>query len=432
MRCFRDLVLALITVCCFLFFPLHLVAAPEGEFIIISKKGADNIALVLDKLEIQGDDGSKIAHNLGVIIHDGLDFTSLFTLKEPPLHVKGKSGIDFRELGLTAAEVYAGGTVTLQAGAVTLSMKVYEIASSKLLFSKTYGGNEAQFRTLGHAFCADLVERLTGRRSAFGSKIVFVSTTTGFKEIYQCDFDGQGVEQLTHSRTISLTPALSPDGKYLAYTDYSTGRPALYIRNLHDGTTATAGKSGISIDPAWRNNSELATTLSFEGDQEIYLFKSNGALYRRVTKSSGIDLSPTFSPDGNKMAFVSERHGRPQIFIQDLLSGEVKRLTFNGEYNTQPSWSPAGDKIAYTTCENNGEFNIFAIGSDGSGLRQLTLNSGKNESPSWSPDGELIVFTSSREGGKKLYTMSSTGKNQRRLLLMKGEQMQPSWSLFRK
>jgi len=411
---------------------MHLVAAPEEEYIIISKTGSDSIALALNQLDVKGVGSGKVANSLDVIIRDALDFPGLFTILSSQVTVEEKSGINFSALGSIQAEVYARGAVASTAGNVTLDMKVYSVGTAKLLFSKTYVGKENKLRTIGHAFCADLVEHLTGSRSVFGSKIVFVSNSTGFKEIYQCDFDGKNVEQLTNSRSISLTPALSPDGKYLAYTDYSTGRPVLYIRNLLNGKTASSGKSGISIDPAWRNGRELATTLSFEGDQEIYLLKIDGSIYRRLTKSRGIDLSPTFSPDGNKMAYVSERNGQPQIFIQELLSDEARRVTFNGDYNTQPSWSPAGDKIAYTTCENSGEFNIFTVGADGTGLRQLTAQSGQNESPSWSPDGEMVVFTSNRDGKKRLYTMSSTGKSQRALFRMNGEQAQPFWSLFRK
>jgi len=207
-------------------------------------------------------------------------------------------------------------------------------------------------------------------------------------------------------------------------------RQALYIRDLSEGKISTIGKSGISIDPGWRNSREVATTLSFEGDQEIYLIKTDGSISRRLTFSKGIDLSPSFSPDGNKMAYVSDRNGLPQIFIEDLPSGQVSRLTFSGRYNTQPSWSPAGDKIAYTTWESGSEINIFVTGIDGSGLKQLTEKSGENESPSWSPDGRMIVFTSSRQGSKKLYIMQSTGENQRPLLQSEGEQMQPSWSKF--
>ena len=420
----------------FLCFPLPLLAAEGGEYIAIRKEGSGTIILALNKLDASVKEESRLAPSLDTIIHDGLDFTGLFTMISPPLNVKNSSNRDnvvlnFGALDSVGAAVYAGGAVTNTSGTINLDMEVYDTAGAKLLLKKTYHGTPQHLRTIGYAFCADLVELLTGKKSIFGSKMVFVSNKTGFKEIYECDFDGHELRQLTNSHSISLTPALSPDGRYLAYTDFISGHPALSIRNLSDGKTFAVSKSGISIDPAWRNSSEVATTLSFEGDQEIYLIKTNGVISRRLTHSKGIDLSPAFSPDGNKMAFVSERNGQPQIFIQDMLSGQVSRLTFSGRYNTQPSWSPAGDKIAYSTWENGSEINIFTIGVDGSGLTQLTENSGENESPSWSPDGRMIVFTSNRQGLKKLYIMDSTGHKQRALLQIDGEQMQPFWSLFR-
>ena len=414
----------------FLCVPLPLMAAEGGEYIAIRKEGSGKIVIALNKLDAPVKEESRLAQSLDTIIHDGLDFTGLFTMISPPLNVKNTSGLNFGALDSVGAAVYAGGVVTNTSGTISLDMEVYDIAGAKLLLKKTYNGKPPQLRTIGYAFCADLVELLTGKKSIFGSKIVFVSNKTGFKEIYECDFDGHELRQLTNSHSISLTPALSPDGKYLAYTDFSSGRPALYIRDLSAGIISTINKSGISIDPGWRNSREVATTLSFEGDQEIYLIKVDGAISRRLTFSKGIDLSPSFSPDGSKMAYVSDQNGLPQIFIEDLQSGQVNRLTFSGRYNTQPSWSPAGDKIAYTTWESGGEINIFAIGIDGSGLKQLTANSGENESPSWSPDGRMIVFTSNRQGSKKMYIMQSTGENQRSLLPSDGEQMQPSWSLF--
>ncbi len=412
--------------------PLQLMAEAAGEYIAISKVGSGKIALVLDRSDSQGKKEEGWARKLDAAMHDGLDFTGIFTLISPPLNVREKSDvINFGSLTSVGSEVYAGGTVTNSAGNINLTMAVYETAGAKLLLKRSYAGTESGIRAIAHAFCADLVELLTGKRSVFGSKIVFISNKTGFKEIYECDFDGQGLQQLTNSRSITLTPALSPDGKHLAYTDYTTGRPTLHIKNLADGTIASTAKTGISIDPAWRSNSEVATTLSFEGDQALYLIRLDGSVSRRVTNSKGIDVSPTFSPDGSKMAFVSSRNGLPQIFIQDLQSGQTKRLTFSGRYNTQPSWSPAGDKIAYSTWENGGEINIFVINADGSGLTQLTGKCGENDYPSWSPDGEMIIFASNREGVKKLYVMSSAGENQRRLLQLSGEETQPFWSLFR-
>ncbi|NMW20921.1 MAG: Tol-Pal system beta propeller repeat protein TolB [Chlorobiaceae bacterium] len=428
----------MIVLCALFFIPRHLTAAEiAGDYISIRKEGTGKITLVLNKPDAQGKKESGWAQSLNTIVHDGLDFTKIFTLISPPLNVKESgdqknSVINFGALNSIGAEIYAGGTVSKKSGMINLDVEVFETASAKPLMKKTYTGKEEQLRSMGHAFCEDLIELLTGKKSVFGSRIVFVSNKTGFKEIYECDFDGQGLEQLTSTRSISLTPTLSPDGHYLAYTDFTSGRPALYIKNLSDKKTSAASKSGVSIAPGWRNNSEVATTLSFEGNQNIYLVKPDGSLSRRVTNNRGIDVSPTFSPDGSKMAFVSSRNGSPQIFIQDIQSGEARRLTFSGRYNTQPSWSPAGDKIAYSTMQGRGEIDLFVINVDGSGLQQLTRNSGENEHPSWSPNGEMIVFSSNRQGKKKLFIMNSSGENQRRLLQGEGEEMQPSWSLFRK
>jgi TolB protein len=421
----------------FALFPLHLSAAETGEYIAIRKEGAGKIAIVLNKPDAKGKRESGWAQNLDTVIHDGLGFTGLFNIIPAPLNIIDTAdpknpSLNFGALNSVGSEIYAGGTVTKQSGEVVLDMTVYETLSSKQILKKTYTGREEQIRSIGQKFCADLVELLTGKKSVFGTKIAFVSSSTGFKEIYECDFDGRNIAHLTASKSISLTPAYSPDGRYIAWTDFTSGRPNLYIRNLGDNKTAAASRNGVSIDPGWRNGSEVATTLSFEGDQEIYLIRMDGSVAQRVTRNRGIDVSPTFSPDGSRMAFVSSRNGPPQIFVQDMNSGVARRLTFSGRYNTQPSWSPAGDKIAYTTWENTGEINIFVINPDGTGLVKLTSRCRENESPSWSPDGDMIVFTSNRDGRKKLYVMNASGENQRPLLQMDGEQMQPSWSLFRK
>jgi len=420
-----------------LVFPLYLCAGETGEtgeYIAIRKEGSGNIVLVLDKLNADGKKESRFGQGLDTVMHDGLDFVGIFSMLPPPLNIMDNSDkksvvINFGALTSVGAEIYAGGTVTIKSGMINVDMSVYETAGSRLLLRKTYTGKEDELRSIGHAFCADLVALLTGKSSVFGSKIVFVSNNTGYKEIYQCDFDGYGVEQLTNSRSITMNPSLSPDGRYLAYIDFSSGRSVLSIRNLGERKTASVGNSGVSIDPAWRSGSEVAATLSFDGNQQIYLVKTDGTLSRRLTNSRSIDISPAFSPDGSKMAFVSSRNGLPQIFIQDIQSGQVKRLTFSGRYNTQPSWSPAGDKIAYTTWEKNGEINIFTVNADGSGLMQLTRRCGENICPSWSPDGQMIVFSSNRSGKQKLYTMDSKGDKQRALLQVDGQQTQPSWSL---
>ncbi len=411
-----------------LLMPFTLRAEGASEYIAIRKQGSGRIAIALDKTMAKGGQEVQWASSVDATIKGGLDFTGLFNLLQAPANMHDAQGgaLNFTALNSVGAEIYTGGTMTRQAGKAALDMEVYDALSGKQMMKRSYSGDEKQLRSMGLRFCADLVELLTGKRpQLFDSRIVYVSKRSG---ISISDFDGQNVEHITSGRQISMNPALSPDGNYLAWTDFTSGRSDLYIRNLATKTTVAVGKPGVSIAPCWRNGSdEVAVTLSFEGDHEIYLVKPNGTISRRLTNSRGIDVSPTFSPDGSKMAFVSQRSGPPQIFIQDLQGGGARRLTFSGSYNTQPSWSPAGDKIAYSSAQKNGEINIFTINTDGSGLLQLTGGSKYNESPSWSPDGSMIVFMSTRSGGRRLFMMNADGTNQRPMALGDGEQQQPSW-----
>ncbi len=428
------MVSALSVMICFqMLMPILLRAEETVDVIDIRKQVSGRISIVLDNSTAKGSRESDWAKNLDGTIKSGLDFTGLFNLMPAPINIRnGQDGtINFGAISSVGSDVYVTGAVSKKRGDPNLDILVYDTTGKQLL-NRTYTGQEKQLREIGLRVCADLVELLTGKKSVFGTKIVFVSNRSGFKEVYMCDFDGQNIEQLTSSRSISLTPAVSPDGKYLAWMDYTSGRPDLYIKNLSTKTIASVRKPGVCIDPGWvPGTDELATTLSIDGDQELYLIRADGTVARRLTKSRGIDVSPSFSPDGAKMAFVSTREGRPQIFIQDMNSGLAHRLTFSGTYNTQPAWAPSGNKILYSSLQKNGEINIFMISADGSGLLQLTSGKRDNEYPSWSPDGSMIVFSSTRQGKRKLFVMNADGSNQRPLLQMDGEQQQPSWSIIK-
>ncbi len=425
---------------CLVFASSTLHAESVKEYIKITKTGADRIPLVLKPIDTKKSNNRQYATGIDSAIKRGLDFTGLFAIIPSPMNVlsggdlyqAGKRQINFPALSSVGAEVYAGGVLERNGNTLNMDMEVYDALTGKLLMRKLYQGNRDDLRPIAHKFCADLVTLFTGKPSIFGSKIAYVSLNGRKKDIYLADFDGYGATLVAKTKGgLALSPALSPDGRKLAYLTYTRGLPDLHIKDLSNQTIVSVTKKGIKIDPSWRNGSaELATTLSFEGNQELYLLRSNGSIARRLTRHSMIDLTASFSPDGNKMAFVSDRHGKPQIFVKDLNSGSITRLTFSGKYNTQPEWSPVGDKIAYTTMQKNGEINIFTINADGTGLKQLTYRTRHNEAPSWSPDGTMIVFSSDRSGLKKLYVMNADGRNQRSLNLA-GEQMQPCWSSFR-
>ncbi|WP_233570537.1 MULTISPECIES: Tol-Pal system beta propeller repeat protein TolB [Prosthecochloris] len=426
-------------ICMLVFSASPLYAEPVGQYIKIAKQGETRIPLVLRSLDVEKDKNREYGGELDSIIREGLDFTGMFTLMKSPLNIfsggelyeAGSRQVNFPALTSVGAELYAGGVMERRGSRITMDMEVYDVLTGKQMLNKTYEGRRDNLRAIGHEFCGDLMELITGKPSIFHSRIAFVSSRGGKKEIYMSEFDGYGATQVTESGGLALTPSLSSDSSLLAYLTYVDNMPHLHIRDLSRNETVAVTRKGVKIDPAWRNGSlECATTFSFDGDQELYLVGRDGRIGRRLTRSRGIDVSPTFSPDGTKMAFVSSRHGAPQVFIKNLATGREKRLTFHGRYNTQPAWSPVGDKIAFTSMQKNGEINIFTVNADGTGLRQLTYRSRHNEAPSWSPDGSMIVFSSTRTGVKQLFVMNANGRNQRSLRLP-GEQMQPSWSAFR-
>ncbi|MCG6972298.1 MAG: Tol-Pal system beta propeller repeat protein TolB [Desulfobacterales bacterium] len=338
------------------------------------------------------------------------------------------ANVNFHNWTSIGAELLVTGAVLIENNMIEMELRLYDTFKEKLLVGKRYKGYIDDQRKIIRRFCDEAIYALTGRRGIFDTEIAFISTSSGVKQLYICDFDGYNPRRITHTNSITLMPAWSSDGKWIAYTSYARGKPDLYIKLLKEKRGTVISKTGLNITPAWQPNEfALAATLSFSGDPEIYLLTGAGKIIKRLTYNKGIDVSPAWSPDGKKIAFVSRRSGTPQIYIKDLGTGQVNRLTFQGNYNTQPSWSPRGDKLAYSGMEN-GLNNIFLIGIDGKGPIQLTNNEGDNEAPSWSPDGNLIVFSSTREGPSKIYVMTSYGTDQRKLLDMKGQQSEPEWS----
>lgn len=377
----------------------------------------------------------RLSNSSADLLASSLEFTGYFKLLDRGafLFDPQKDGvltpqINFANWTVIGAELLITGLFKEVDGNITMELRLFDAFKARRIIGKKYAGKEADQRQMIHRFCGEVIKYLTGHRGVYGSKIAFVSTGSGNKEIYSCDFDGYNPQQVTRNRSINLSPAWSSDGRYLAYTSYKNKKPDIFIKDLAEMQETSINGKGLNITPAWvPGKFELAATLSFSGDQEIYLLTGSGKVIKRLTSIRGIDLSPTWSPDGKKFAFVSNRAGSPQIYVQDLASEKVRRLTYEGNYNTQPNWSPQSDKIVYASVVD-GRRNIVVMGLDGQEPLQLTGESGDNEAPSWSPDGSLIVFSSNREGPFRLYVMTAFGTDQRRLLVMTGEQTNPKWS----
>jgi len=377
---------------------------------------------------------AETAQTGAILLSDTLSFTGYFKILDRGSFLVEAQKSDvaapvFKGWTTVGAELLVTGALSLNNSQLEMELRLFDTYNEKQLIGRKYTGNVKDLRVMIRRFCNEIMGLLTGSTGLFESRIVYISSGSAGKEVYICDFDGYNPTQITHNQSINLSPAMSHDGKWVAYTSYAKGKPDLFIQNISDNRVSVVDKKGMGISPAWvPGKFELAASLSFSGDPEIYLLTGTGKVINRLTDSPGIDVSPTFSPDGNKMAFVSRRGGTPQIYVQNMNSGQAERITFQGNNNTQPEWSPKGDKIVYTALEKGGGFNICLIGVDGKGQMQLTYAQGDNESPSWSPDGSMIAFSSTREGTSRIYVMTAYGADQRKLMSMPGQQSEPKWS----
>jgi TolB protein len=345
----------------------------------------------------------------------------------PPSAYGGSQKWDWPGLG---AEYTILGQYEITNDGLVLEMRLNEIQSGHTILGRRYQTSISRHQESLKKFCDEIILQLTGERGVSQSRIAFVSTASGHKEIWLADVLGENVRQVTQHEYLAVSPRFSPDNQWLAYTSYHRNNPNLYITALNQlkTTRAISHQKGLNMAPAWApDSSVIAVTLSKSANPDLYLIDINGKELRRLTNGEGVNVSPTWSPDGKSLAFVSDRSGTPQIYVMNVATKSVQRITYIGNENTTPSWSPKGDWIAYTG-RVSGSTHILMIKPEGGTPVQLTQTAGNHESPSWSPDGRQIVFSRKRNNKQEICAIFKNGMGLRPLFNLKGAQSNPQWS----
>lgn len=135
---------------------------------------------------------------------------------------------------------------------------------------------------------------------------------------------------------------------------------------------------------------------------------SDGANRSVALTSSEPIISPAWSPDGTKVAYVSFEKKKPVVYVQNLLTGQRKLLANYKGNNSAPAWSPDGSRLALALSKN-GHTHIYTVSASGQGLKQLTSGNSISTEPQFSSDGSMIYFTSDRGGSPQIYKMSASG-----------------------
>ena len=287
-----------------------------------------------------------------------------------------------------------------------------------------------------------IILRLSGEPGPFASRIAFTRREGRNSTIWTTASDGSDLRRVTGPKSLNILPAWGAGGSSLYFTHLSDKGQHLYLSGTdggpwkgisrRPGSNAGAALSRGAVTLGGTQYKRLlAVALSKDGNTEIYALTPAGKIVARLTKHWAIDCSPSWSPDGRALTFVSNRGGSPQIYMLSIDDLSVRRLTFKGNYNQTPAWSPRGDLIVFSGRDERNVFDLFTVNVKTTAIKRLTQDQGHNQEPSWAPNGRLIVFSSTRNGqGSRLYIMREDGRHHRLLNPKLGAATTPRWSGF--
>jgi TolB protein len=226
------------------------------------------------------------------------------------------------------------------------------------------------------------------------------------------------------------------------YVSYKTGQPKIYIFSIKDSKKHRLTLlNGNQLTPAVsRQRNQVAFISDITGNPDLFLQEfspESGAIGKPrqiFTASHAVQSSPTFSADGTKIAFVSNKDGTPRIYTLDIPPATTRTLkdikaTLVSKQNreaTSPSWSPDGNKIAYSAM-TNGTRQIWIYDFIRKQEIQITQGPGNKENPTWASNSTHLVFNAERNGGTDLFLINLNQPEAAQITFGPGEKRFPSW-----
>jgi TolB protein len=404
-----------------------------------------------------GPGAAEVAANLTNVIRQDLMSSTAFQLIDKAAFIQRDTEISvlprFPDWTVIDAKALVVGNVVIGAdNKMTVQYRLYDVYGGKQQAAGQYEyPTPLNWRRFAHKVADDVYSQLTGEAGYFDSRVVFVAesgpTTDRKRRLAIMDQDGYSPEFLNTGFETVITPRFDPSSQTIIYSAYvpdpRNPRATLlrtYIQNIETGRREVLGEAANATSFAARfspDGRHVVMSREVGGNSDIYIIELARRTERRLTTTSAIDVSPSYSPRGDMIVFVSDRGRGPQLYIMREDGGSMNcptggtdtacRITFGSGQYTTPVWSPRGDWIAFTYQEG-GQFYIGVIRPDGTGERKIT-QSYQDEGPTWSPNGRVIAFA--REAGpgagSKLWTIDLTGRNLRRLATP-GDASDPAWS----
>lgn len=280
-------------------------------------------------------------------------------------------------------------------------------------------------RQIIHKLADTIHEELFGVEGIAASRFLYTLRHGESSEVWEADYDGENARQVTQDGGYCVTPCYIPPkpghvpGGFF-YVAYKTGQPKIYVAPLKDGVGQRfSNLGGVQLMPALSRQRDLVAFISdVSGNPDLFMQAFDpeegpqGKPRQILTAKFATQGTPTFSPDGTRIAFVSNKDGSPRIYIikipdPETLLKEIKTelvTKFNRE-STAPAWSPDGTKIAYCA-KTKGIRQIWVYDLLKKRETQLTQGPGNKENPTWAPNSLHIIFNSTDADNSELYLLN--------------------------
>ncbi|MBV7327238.1 hypothetical protein KFU94_03080 [Chloroflexi bacterium TSY] len=234
----------------------------------------------------------------------------------------------------------------------------------------------------------------------------------------------------TEAPELPLSDTLSEST--IAFMSFQIGHEDLDIvvadQNASNGINITKDSRANDLLPAWSPDGEkIAFVSDRDGNSEIYTMNPDGSEIVRLTSDPASDWTPTWLPDG-RIGFISDRDDfYYDIYVMNSDGSNVIRLTATLSEEMAPVWSPNGSKIAFLS-DRDGNSEIYVMNADGTDAQNLTSHAASDYEPEWSPDGTQLLFTSDRNGQADIFVMNADGSNVTPVAQSPADDLAGSWS----
>lgn len=315
-----------------------------------------------------------------------------------------------------AQAVLYGGVTTRGDGRLDVGFRLYDPYRQCQLVSYQFTATQEQWRRIAHKISDVIYQRMTGEAGFFDSRVIFVSEEgTQLNRINRltiADQDGFNPTYLTQGDEVIMSPRFSlsqPDE--ITYVALGKDYSRIYLYNLTTGRRESLGEfDGQVLAPRFSNDgNRIAFSIIRGGNTDVYVMDLRSRQITRLTSDPGIDTSPSFSPDGSQIVFTSDRSGSARLYVMRSDGSGQRPISRGGGIYTAPSWSPTGNLIAFTK-QGGGRFSTGVMNADGSGERILS-SSYFEEGPNWAPNGRYVMFARQTPGGDtRLWTVDLSGR----------------------